>query len=552
MDKVEVTEKNIERQFILAVEFFGMYFPNMLHFYALFHKRANNKIKSLRLAVRTGVTPYIEYNEEWLCNCESGLFSFILAIELYRFINHHCTHRLLTGENAYKASTAVCNTKDLKICLRNVSKEVNDFLEKNIWSRKLIEAELGKPVPDGEFYYEAVYNLLNQKAQEEAKEQAKQQAKQQENQNDEENENEEGEESEGQGSQSESEDSDEEEGKEDSKSGSGEGGSEEENPEQEGDGDDSEESEGEDSDDESRGTDGDDSRDDGSEDEEDNEGTGESESSQSGDSSQNGDDRDPRSGKGTGSPDDSESSAGSDIDKNDQSENFQDWNQSGEENTEEWGQNDIVDEMIRDTIENKCKPTGWGKLSGDSVEQIMINNRRKVNITRIITGFAASVRSRKRCTSRLRWNKRYNYLPGYRYDRKTRILFAIDSSGSMSEKDISRGCEILHNFYKKTEIDVAFWDAKMLKPFKLKRNVTKMDAPGRGGTDPACIGEYLKENNLRYDGVVIFTDCYWSWEKNNLGSHIFIISSEEEYKNRIPKFVKHHASIQELTHVWDD
>ena len=146
MDKVEVTEKNIERQFILAVEFFGMYFPNMLHFYALFHKRANNKIKSLRLAVRTGVTPYIEYNEEWVCNCESGLFSFILAIELYRFINHHCTHRLLTGENAYKASTAVCNTKDLKICLRNVSKEVNDFLEKNIWSRKLIEAELGKPV----------------------------------------------------------------------------------------------------------------------------------------------------------------------------------------------------------------------------------------------------------------------------------------------------------------------------------------------------------------------------------------------------------------------
>jgi hypothetical protein len=29
-----------------------------------------------------------------------------------------------------------------------------------------------------------------------------------------------------------------------------------------------------------------------------------------------------------------------------------------------------------------------------------------------------------------------------------------------------------------------------------------------------------------------------------------VISSEKEYK--VPDFVKHHASIQELTHVFDD
>jgi hypothetical protein len=90
----------------------------------------------------------------------------------------------------------------------------------------------------------------------------------------------------------------------------------------------------------------------------------------------------------------------------------------------------------------------------------------------------------------------------------------------------------------------------MVKPQKLTKNFKKVTAPGRGGTDPACIGEWLKAHNAHYDGIVIFTDCYWEWTENNLGPHIFVISSENEYT--VPKFVKHHASIQELTHVFDD
>jgi predicted metal-dependent peptidase len=206
--------------------------------------------------------------------------------------------------------------------------------------------------------------------------------------------------------------------------------------------------------------------------------------------------------------------------------------------------------MIRDVVENKCKVSGWGRLSGDQVEEIMLKNKRKVNIVPIIAGFGASVRCRKRVSTRLRVNKRYDYLPGYRTDRKTKMLFAIDSSGSMSQSDIEKGCAILHNFYKKTEIDLAFWDAQMVEPKKLTRNIQKIEAPGRGGTDPACIGEWLKAHNKHYDGVVIFTDCYWEWNENNLGQHIFVISSEKEYS--VPDFVKHHASIQELTHVFDD
>jgi predicted metal-dependent peptidase len=151
----------------------------------------------------------------------------------------------------------------------------------------------------------------------------------------------------------------------------------------------------------------------------------------------------------------------------------------------------------------------------------------------------------------MRYNKRYGLVfPGYRLDRKSRILFAIDSSGSMSDEDINKGCAILHNFLKKCDIDVAFWDAKMIDPFKFNKNITKIEAPGRGGTDPHCVGEYLDEHKkLHYDGVILFTDCIWNWKENNLKAPVFIISSEEKYS--VPSFVKHHTTIQALTHCFD-
>lgn len=481
MTNVEVSDKAIELQFTNAVDYFGLYIPNLLSFYALFTKRVNNAIKSIRICVKTDVTPVLEFNEAWVCDCDRAVFVFILAIEMYRFILHHCTHRELTGANAFKASTATCNSKELQIFLSSAPEELAKQVRESIWCKKLIEEEINQKIAENDYYYESVFQLLNQH-QEQQQQQQQQQDQDQQN---------------GQGQQQQQQ----------SSSQDGEGTSDAQ---------------------------------DGSE-----------TSSESGDAGDSDGDQGSGEGRGSGSNSGAPGRDGKGKSKKQNPKNaFDEWNQNGEQNTEEWGANNIVDEMIRDVIENKCKVTGWGKLSGDAVEEIMLKNKRKVNITPIIAGFGATVRCRKRVSTRLRVNKRYEYLPGYRTDRKTKMLFAIDSSGSMSESDIRKGCEILHNFYKKTEIDLAFWDAKMVKPQKLKKNFQKITAPGRGGTEPHCIGEYLKAHNMHYDGVVIFTDCYWEWKENNLGSHIFVISSEKNYT--VPKFVRHHASIQQLTHVFDD
>jgi len=539
MTNVEVSDKAIELQFTNAVDYFGLYIPNLLSFYALFTKRVNNDIDTIRICVKTDVTPVLEYNESWVCSCDRAVFVFILSIELYRFIHHHCTHRKLTGANAFKASTATCNSKELQIFLASAPEEIAKYVRESVWSKKLIEDEINQKIAENDYYYESVFQLLNQH----------QEQQQQQQQHDQDQQNGQGKQQQQQSSSQDGEgdQDDQDQNDETSSSNQGDEGQDGEDSESDQDQDGQEGQDGS-SQSSSRGTGEDGSNGQGTSDDQDGSETG-SESDEAGDSAG---DQGSGEGRGTGS---NPSSAGRDgkgksKKQNPKKDAFDEWNQNGDQNTEEWGANNIVDEMIRDVIENKCKVTGWGKLSGDAVEEIMLKNKRKVNITPIIAGFGASVRCRKRVSTRLRVNKRYEYLPGYRTDRKTKMLFAIDSSGSMSDSDIRKGCEILHNFYKKTEIDLAFWDAQMVKPQKLTKNFQKVTAPGRGGTDPHCIGEWLKAHNAHYDGVVIFTDCYWEWTENNLGQHIFVISSEKEYT--VPNFVKHHASIQQLTHIFDD
>jgi hypothetical protein len=456
---------------------------------------------------------------------------------MYRFILHHCTHRELTGANAFKASTATCNSKELQIFLASAPEDLARYVRESVWSKKTIEDEINQKIAENDYYYESVFQLLNQHQEQEQQQQDQDQQNGQSQQQ----------------QQSSSQDGEGDQDDQDNETSSGSQGDKDSDSESDQDQDGSEDQDSQEGQDgssksQSGGTGADDSNGQGDSDAQEGSETG-SESGDEGDYDGN-----QGSGEGQGSGSHSGNAGrdgkGKSKKQNPKKESFDEWNKNGEQNTEEWGANNIVDEMIRDVIENKCKVTGWGKLSGDAVEEIMLKNKRKVNITPIIAGFGATVRCRKRVSTRLRINKRYEYLPGYRTDRKTKMLFAIDSSGSMSESDIRKGCEILHNFYKKTEIDLAFWDAKMVKPQKLKKNFQKITAPGRGGTDPHCIGEWLKAHNAHYDGVVIFTDCYWEWTENNLGSHVFVISSEKNYT--VPKFVKHHASIQQLTHVFDD
>lgn len=564
--EIEITPENVEKKFANAVDYYCIYMPNLINFYQLFTRRVNNKIASMRICVKRDVTPVLEYNEKWICEIDPALFNQALAIDLYRFINHHCTLRELQGANAFKASTAVCNSTELQQFLKAAPLELAEMARKLIWSREIIEKEIGEKISDEDWYYESVFEILNrhdQQQQQQSQSQDQDQSgegeeQEQQSSSSDNDENDQDEDSQG---SSKSEDDQEDDSDSDQQDGDGEGDDEDQDDESKG-GSSSDDDEDDDSDSDDGDRDGQNGGQDGQEDDEDDDsdeqdGEGDSDS-KDGKNSQNGEDGDADSeehdGNGEKSPRDQELDDNANADpskaQNSTGNPFKDWSSNGDENTEEWGRNQVVDQLIQEAFEHS-KSTGWGSLTGDQISQIEIANRKKISITPIIASFAASVRTRKRFATRMRYNKRYGlFFPGYRLDRKSRILFAIDSSGSMSDEDINKGCAILHNFLKKCEIDVAFWDAKMIDPFKFKKNITKIEAPGRGGTDPHCVGEYLDEHQkLHYDGVILFTDCIWNWKENNLKAPVFIISSEEKY--RVPSFVKHHTTIQALTHCFD-
>lgn len=530
--EIEITPENVEKKFANAVDYYCIYMPNLINFYQLFTRRVNNKIASMRICVKRDVTPVLEYNEKWICEIDPALFNQALAIDLYRFINHHCTLRELQGANAFKASTAVCNSPELQQFLKAASLELAEMARKLIWSREIIEKEIGEKISDEDWYYESVFEILNrhdQQQQQQSQSQDQDQSGSGEEQQSGSSDNDENDQDEDSRGSSKSEDDQEDDSDSDKQDGDGEGDDEDQDEDsQDGSSDEDDEDDDSDSDDDDQdgqnGEDGDDDSDDQQD------GNGEkSHRDQELDDNANADPS--KAQNSTGNP-------------------FKDWSSNGDENTEEWGRNQVVDQLIQEAFEHS-KSSGWGSLTGDQISQIEIANRKKISIMPIIASFAASVRTRKRFATRMRYNKRYGlFFPGYRLDRKSKILFAIDSSGSMSDEDINKGCAILHNFLKKCEIDVAFWDAKMIDPFKFKKNITKIEAPGRGGTDPHCVGEYIDEHKkLHYDGVILFTDCIWRWEENNLKDPVFIISSEEKY--RVPSFVKHHTTIQALTHCFD-
>lgn len=442
---IECSQKEIDLKFANAVDYMGAFMPNLINFYALFTKRVNNKIKTIRICCKTDITPVFEYNEKWICEIEPHAFNMFLVIELYRFISHHCTRgKEFVGENAFIASTALCNAKELSKFIMGAPQEILDLFAKDVPNKKIVEEYLHQKISNNDWYFENVYDLLAQNQQQQQQEQDNQQSQQSQN---------------GQGGNDQDKDKDE--------------------------------------------------------------------------------DQKSQGGAGNGKPQQSDSQPQS------QDQNMRDWAESGDENTEEWGENDTVDQLVRDVLENKCKPENWGDLSGDQIEEIMLQNKRKAKIGPIINGFSKSIRCRKRIGTRMRLNKRYGLaFMGHRYNRKSKVLFAIDSSGSMSEEDIRKGCEILHNFLKTTEIWVSFWDAQMIEPFEYKKNIKKIDAPGRGGTNPKCIGEYMDEHKLEFDGVILFTDCIWSWQKKNIDSELFVISSEEKYT--LPKFIERHISFEHL------
>ena len=169
-----------------------------------------------------------------------------------------------------------------------------------------------------------------------------------------------------------------------------------------------------------------------------------------------------------------------------------------------WEEDTLMAEEINGIISGS---TSWGTLPGGLIEKLRASTKTKIDWKNILSGFRASILSSRRELTRMRPNRRYGFEQmGSKRIYDTKLLVAVDTSGSVSSECLSRFFGVINSAFKYgfQSIDVVQCDAQIHSVEKLSRKKTRFDASGRGGTSFQAPVDYAHKNG--YDGLVYLTD----------------------------------------------
>lgn len=199
--------------------------------------------------------------------------------------------------------------------------------------------------------------------------------------------------------------------------------------------------------------------------------------------------------------------------------------------TEKWGENSLADSEITKRV-NDADPTVWGNMPGDLREKIKAANVKVIDPRKALGKFIATAYSNKFTGTRMKPNRRcpeeVGKIPGKRHEQEFKLGIFADASGSMSDYDLKLCMQCINQFVRTgAQVEYGWWDCTCEKPTKILRPHTEADCYGGGGTDPQCILEMMHKNKLKYDGIIVLTDCGFHWEKPKEHRNIFIIRTPE-------------------------
>ena len=204
-------------------------------------------------------------------------------------------------------------------------------------------------------------------------------------------------------------------------------------------------------------------------------------------------------------------SSGENKEQNKQGENAEGASSGGADYTSLWEEDAFMGQQITDIIHST---TQWGRLPGRMVELIQKAAEGKIDYRNALRAFRSSILSQKRHLTRMYPSRRFGFgQMGSRYEFTTRLLVAIDTSGSVGSEELGRYYRIITTFFKYgiQEIDVLMFDFDVKgEPVTLKeaqKNKQTFEVKGRGGTNFQAPIDYVKEHP-GYDGLIIITDGY--------------------------------------------
>lgn len=202
-----------------------------------------------------------------------------------------------------------------------------------------------------------------------------------------------------------------------------------------------------------------------------------------------------------------------------QGDNFDshDWEGAGELSEKE--QKDLereIDQAIRQGQIAQAKAIG-GKAGGLNRELGDLLDP-KVNWRDMLREFVSSTCNNKDMSSWRRVNRRFIgadiYMPTLIGERVGRIAIGIDTSGSISGPELSAFLSEVHaicTVVRPEKIDLIYWDSRVAShevydDGNLDTLVYSTKPKGGGGTDPTSMMKYLKDENLKPECIIMFTD----------------------------------------------
>ena len=131
-------------------------------------------------------------------------------------------------------------------------------------------------------------------------------------------------------------------------------------------------------------------------------------------------------------------------------------------------------------------------------------------------------------------NRRFEENPGLKIKNKRHLLVAIDTSGSVSDKEVKEFLNEIHHIHKTgSEVTVLQCDINIRSIEKFKPN-QDIVLHGRGGTDFDPVLEYYNENTRKYTCMFYLTDGECSTDVKPRGKMLWVISTRGEINKSLP------------------
>lgn len=193
-----------------------------------------------------------------------------------------------------------------------------------------------------------------------------------------------------------------------------------------------------------------------------------------------------------------------------------------------------VQKILQDAKEQTIKKRG--NVPGEIEGLIVLDEVTKAKFDwkgylRRFTGTSTKIFTKK---IRRKENYRYEDNPGLKIKMRQHMLLAIDTSGSVSNAELTEFMNEIHHIHKAgVDITIVQCDTSIrsIEPYKGKND---LKVHGRGGTEFDPVLDYYNANLKKYTSLVYFTDgeCYTSVKPRN--RVLWVLSERSEMNEDLP------------------